>query len=160
MLIVGIDPGATGAIALFFDCDVFHIHDMPVDVVKVGKTMRKRVNPWTIAAMFRHWDPRAVHVFKEKVGPSFKDGPAGAFAFGAADMAVTMACAAFNLPFTEVEPELWKRVMGCPTDKGLARRRACQLLPEHAASFARVKDDGRAEAAMIGLYGVQMIGSL
>ena len=54
-----------------------------------------------------------------------------------------------------VTPQLWKKAMRLVADKDAARQRAVQLFPERAEWFRRVKDDGRAEAAMIALYGWQ-----
>ena len=42
-------------------------------------------------------------------------------------------------------------------DKGVSRSVAIQRFPKNAADFARVMDDGRAEAALIALYGAEML---
>jgi crossover junction endodeoxyribonuclease RuvC len=47
----------------------------------------------------------------------------------------------------------WKRAMQVPSDKGACRMRAMQTFPGHSDLFRRVKDDGRAEAALLGFYG-------
>ena len=50
-MIVAIDPGITGAIA-WFDLDqLIAIDDMPVEKVRVGKTMRSRVDPRRLVDM-------------------------------------------------------------------------------------------------------------
>jgi hypothetical protein len=38
--------------------------------------------------------------------------------------------------------------------KDAARSEAIRRWPDHAAPFARVKDDGRAESALIGIAGM------
>lgn len=43
--------------------------------------------------------------------------------------------------------------MQCPAEKDGSRMRASQLLPGFASNWDRKKDDGRAEASMIALYG-------
>lgn len=45
-----------------------------------------------------------------------------------------------------------RRALGLSPDKGASRRRAIELWPAQSAMFARVKDDGRAEAALIGYW--------
>jgi hypothetical protein len=40
-----------------------------------------------------------------------------------------------------------------PAEKDGARARASQLLPQHAGHWPLKKHDGRAEAALIALYG-------
>lgn len=52
-------------------------------------------------------------------------------------------------PLTYVSPAKWKRDLRLSADKGASRRRAIELWPSWAELFARVKDDGRAEAALI-----------
>ena len=50
----------------------------------------------------------------------------------------------------------WKRAIGIPPGKGmkdLARAAAVHRWPDKADLFARTKDDGRAEAALIAFAG-------
>jgi hypothetical protein len=54
-----------------------------------------------------------------------------------------------------VSPAKWKKALGLSADKGASRRRAIELWPERAQWFARVKDDGRAEAALIAYWWLQ-----
>jgi crossover junction endodeoxyribonuclease RuvC len=42
--------------------------------------------------------------------------------------------------------------MHLSADKGESRRRATQLFPDYADQWTRVKDDGRAEAALLAFY--------
>jgi hypothetical protein len=42
--------------------------------------------------------------------------------------------------------------MGLHSDKGESRALAMRLWPDHGDRFARVKDDGRAEAALIAWW--------
>ena len=39
-----------------------------------------------------------------------------------------------------------------------SRARASALMPRHASSWTRIKDDGRAEAVLIALWGVRELG--
>lgn len=39
-----------------------------------------------------------------------------------------------------------------------SRARASELMPRHAGQWVRVKDDGRAEAALIALHGMRELG--
>jgi len=64
-----------------------------------------------------------------------------------------MALAAHRIPVQYVTPSIWKKHFGLSKEKGVSRGFAIQRFPEHAESFQRVKDDGRAEAALIALYG-------
>ena len=153
-LIIGCDPGAKGAIAFLADGKIEAVFDMPADEVKVGGKLRSRVSAARLAALLLF--PRADHVYIENVNARPMEGAAGAFAFGKACGVLEGVCAALGLPCTLITPAEWKRAIRCPADKGAARKRACELFPASAAMFARVRDDGRAESAMLALYGEQL----
>jgi crossover junction endodeoxyribonuclease RuvC len=53
-----------------------------------------------------------------------------------------------------VRPNIWKKAIGCPKDKDMARMLASRLLPQHSDNWPLKKHDGRAEAALIALYGL------
>ena len=53
-----------------------------------------------------------------------------------------------------VRPNIWKREAAVPADKNAARMMATRLWPDHSNLFARVKDDGRAEAALLAKWGM------
>jgi crossover junction endodeoxyribonuclease RuvC len=63
--------------------------------------------------------------------------------------------AALELPMTVVQPVQWKRALSVPAAKDAARARASQLIPGAAGYWTRRKDDGRAEAALIALWGAE-----
>jgi crossover junction endodeoxyribonuclease RuvC len=66
--------------------------------------------------------------------------------------------AAAGLPIAFLTPPAWKRAVGIPPGKDgakdAARGEAIRRWPDKSALFARVKDDGRAEAALIGVAGM------
>jgi crossover junction endodeoxyribonuclease RuvC len=76
------------------------------------------------------------------------------FSFGFSAGLVDGVLAGLGIPTTYVTPQSWKRAAGLTSDKSAVRLRAAQLFPDMAKHFARVKDDGRAEAALIARYGV------
>lgn len=52
-------------------------------------------------------------------------------------------------------PTSWKRAVGLSlASKDASRSEAIRRWPQHAALFARVKDDDRAEAALIAVAGL------
>lgn len=146
-MIVGIDPGASGAIAWLTDQGfLIECRDLP-HVPKVG------LIPAILADWLRQDDRRAVHAFVERVASRPGAGVAGMFNFGRNYGQIEGVLAALGVPVTLVTPQKWKNSLRVPADKGMARARAAQLWPGLAGTFSRVKDDGRAEAALIGLYG-------
>ena len=62
-----------------------------------------------------------------------------------------------DIPFIEVPPAKWKASLGLSKDKGASRDKAGQIFPDNADLFSRVKDDGRAEAALIAWYGMGQV---
>lgn len=148
MRILGVDPGIHGALALI-DTDEWFlaITDMPKEPGVGGKN--------SVSATLTSRLIRAAgsdYSFIESVFSSPQMGVVSAFAFGRARGILEGACAAtsaLELP----RPQEWKASTKTPKDKNQARSRAIQLFPQHAHLFARVKDDGRAEAALIALYG-------
>jgi crossover junction endodeoxyribonuclease RuvC len=66
-----------------------------------------------------------------------------------------MAVASSFVPTEYVSPQKWKRHFGLTSDKDESRRAASRLLPKSAHLWARVKDDGRAEAALLAIYGAR-----
>lgn len=148
MTILGVDPGVDGALAcLAENGDLVAVVDMPVIAVK-GK---RRVVPATLAAIVRDWSPRLAVI--EEVGARPGDGVTGMFNFGYGAGVLEGVCAALDIPVVFERPDAWKRAMKVTANKGSSRLMAQRLWPKHAANFLRVKDDGRAEAALIGFHG-------
>ena len=154
-MIIGIDPGATGAISFLNpDGTLDTVIDMPTVEENVGKRMRPRVNPALVVSALSQTGDRP-HIFVEKVNGMARDGGGAAFTFGASYGVVLGALAALNIRHTLVPPAVWKKATGCSADKGGARARAMQLFPQHAELFRRVKDADRAEASLLAFYGWQ-----
>jgi crossover junction endodeoxyribonuclease RuvC len=67
--------------------------------------------------------------------------------------------AALSIPAVHIAPAAWKRGVGIPPGKegakDAARSEAIRRWPGKAGLFARVKDDGRAEAALIATAGLR-----
>lgn len=159
MKIASIDPGAGGAIAILnWKAQIVEVLDMPIDYIKVGRTTRRVINPAMLAAHLRAHAPD--HLFVENVSVRPGEGAVGAFSFGRGVGVIEGVCAAVGIPLTKVRPQDWKKALCCPADKGAARQRACELFPSDAALFSRVKDDGRAEAVMIGLFGIRAMENM
>ena len=59
------------------------------------------------------------------------------------------------VPVRPVPPSTWKKALGLSADKNASRQRAIETWPEHVRTFARVRDDGRAEAALLALFGAR-----
>jgi crossover junction endodeoxyribonuclease RuvC len=99
----------------------------------------------------------ATTAYVEFVGARPGEGAVGAFAFGRSRGVIEGVCGAAGVPLSFLTPAHWKRLVGIAPGrdgKDAARSEAIRRWPEHAPLFARVKDDGRAEAALIAVAGL------
>ena len=146
VMILGIDPGATGAIAIMSDNGyLIDLHDLPH---MKGHGLSEAI----LAEMLSEVDD-CKHAFIERVASRPGQGVVSAFNFGMNFGTIKGVCSALRIPVSLVTPGKWKRDLGLKADKDQARARAAQLWPGAAKQFARKKDDGRAEAALIAFWG-------
>lgn len=162
MLVIGIDPGLTGALALYNPAtDALDVRDMPTLVLpKAGGGKRTELDLYALARILDEWAPQKVRAFIEQVGPTPQMGVTSSFSFGGSFWAARMACAAHFIPIEMVSPQSWKRslqVKGGAGKTDAVRARASALLPAHNKFWTRAKDDGRAEAALIALFGARSL---
>ena len=78
-----------------------------------------------------------------------KQGVASTWTFAEGYGVVLGVLGALQVPVRLVTPRTWKEAAGLGKDKNASRQRAVELWPHCSLLFARVKDDGRAEAALI-----------
>jgi crossover junction endodeoxyribonuclease RuvC len=162
MLVLGVDIGARGAVALVDAAtgELVEVHDMPV--LADGPKGRAAVNPALLAELIHR--AHAGHAFVEAVNARPGEGPAGAFAFGRCRGVVEGVLGAVGVPATHLAPAAWKRAVGIPRGKegakDAARSDAIRRWPSKAGLFARVKDDGRAEAALIAVAGLAKLNGI
>ena len=150
-MIIGIDPDTKGAICfLQDDGKILSVDDMPCVEIMVGKTLRRRVSPQDLSDLLLDHAPEMVVI--EKVQGMTGQSASAAFTFGYGAGMVMGIVVAHGYPTTLLPPQRWKKAFNLPKDKGAARQRAQQLWPESASLFARQKDHGRAEAALIARH--------
>lgn len=148
--ILGIDPGLSGAISLY-DGNELLIWDMPTLEMMVNGKKRNRLDIVRLKNILL--EHKADHAFIERVNAQPSNGAASAFAYGYGVGAIDAVVQCCGIPFTHITPMKWKKDMQCPKEKDGARMRASQLLPQFAHNWSRKKDDGRAEASLIALWG-------
>ena len=160
MTTLGIDIGATGAIAVLDEQgQLVDVHDMPC--LLDGPKNRRTVNAPLLAELV--YRTHATRAFVERVGPRPQEGAVGAFAFGDCKGVVRGVLAAAAIPSVFITPVQWKRAVGVPPGKDMkdqARSNAINRWPAKAEMFKRKMDDGRAEAALIGLAGLFLFDRL
>lgn len=157
MSIIGLDPGAHGAIAeLDEDGELLQIHDTPSLDEGNG---RPATNAPLLAAILAKIHARVIYC--EFVSARPTDARTAAFSFGRARGVIEGAAGALGLPIVFLTPPTWKRIADVPPgveNKDIARARAIARWPAMAELFARKKDVDRAEAALIGLAGLKREG--
>lgn len=153
MIVIGIDPGNKGAVAVLAASGALvEVWDMPTVELKVGKATKTRISAELLAHELRQLeDVRCVYM--EGVSSSPQMGVSSAFAFGEGFGMVKGVLAALEMPLVLVPPAKWKRDMNLNKSKDGSRAKAIATWPAQAKEFARVKDDGRAEAALIAAWG-------
>ena len=151
-MILAIDPGAKGALA-FFDAvkGTLDIVDCPTVEVKRGAKIKAEISPQMLAAIIRARSPSTAIL--EKVGAMPGQGVSSMFQFGRGVGMYEGVLAALQVPVTYVTPQAWQKAVGAREGKDAGRARAAELYPAYAQMFARKKDDGRADAALMAYWG-------
>lgn len=145
---IGIDPGLSGAVAFIDEYGALVIHDTPTAVVK--GTRREYLTP-QMAALLTGVEGKAA---LEQGIPMPRQASNTTYLMGKGGGLWEGILAASGIPYDLVPPQKWKKAMGIPpkSDKGASRALAARLFPAYSSLFARVKDDGRAEAALLAEY--------
>lgn len=162
IIIVGIDPGLDGAVAVYTTAEggkLLYIFDMPTVEVVRGGSKKRRVSGHLLSSelsdvCITYGQIRAAYL--EQVSARPREAASAAFAFGRGVGVIEGVLATLDIPISDAPPATWTRAMGVKGGKEGAvgsRARAIDAFPEHARLFARKKDDGRADAALIAKYG-------
>lgn len=169
-VVLGIDPGKHGALALLDSYgEILWVEDMPL----VGNQVDARELAdlvFDAVSGTGEGNGECIAVI-EDVHSSPQMGVVGAFSFGKSLGIVLGVCAAEAVRIEMVSPHRWKAAMrlNVPTAKGtkntfgrtgtaakeLARARAIDRWPRSRERFKNKKDADRAEAALIGLWWIE-----
>lgn len=146
--ILGIDPGASGAIAFYFPSrpELVSAEDVPLAGGEIdAATLARRINQL-----------RPTMAIIEQVGAMPKQGVSSTFKFGTAYGTVRGVVQALGVPMHLVTPGRWKKHFRLDADKEKARALAIRLWPA-SRHFERKKDHGRAEAALLARFGAETL---
>jgi crossover junction endodeoxyribonuclease RuvC len=154
---IGIDPGLSGAIAII-STESLKIFDMPTMTVERNGKAKRQVSAAELAEMLYLYSGRDCHVYCERVSAMAGQGVTSVFSFGRSFGMIEGILAAFKMPVTFVPPATWVKAVGRGQGKDASRARAMELFPSDQDQFKRVKDDGRADAALIAYWGSRHAG--
>jgi Holliday junction resolvasome RuvABC endonuclease subunit len=141
---IGIDPGASGAIAWIDERGKSCVEKMPDTLQDLWELIRDITN-FPRSAI----DGRKYKAYIEQVSSSPQMGVVSAFSFGRGYGNLEMALTAAGIPFERVRPQVWQKAMGCMTkgDKNISKAKAQELFPDKKIIHAT------ADALLIALYG-------
>jgi crossover junction endodeoxyribonuclease RuvC len=154
MIVAGLDPGKTGALAILYGDNTVEFFDVPRVVLK-GKDVPAYAEwqtNWHMALELAGVDKAVIEDGAARPGQGvssmFKIGRTLGFAH-AIVLGVRPRPA---VQFTT--PGQWKAKLGLlNSSKGASREKAVSLFPSVESRLTRAKDDGRAEALLIAHYG-------
>lgn len=140
MLILGIDPGRQGALALL-DTSENRVTctDMPDTTAGLADYITN-LPALAFCVIEKPFYPQMIGV---------TNATKIAEAYGALKASLHWG----GIPTREVRPAEWKAALGLTSSKSASREKAGMLFPDDADQWSRVKDDGRAEAALIAWHG-------
>lgn len=147
MIVVGIDPGLSGALVAIDGSTIVSVLDMPTVKVRT----KNRVEGYAITRWLIELGP-VEQVVVEDVGSRPGEGPSMAFNFGHGVGTLHGILVALERPWSVVHAQTWTKGLGVAPDKDARRYEAQRQFPVHSDLFTRKKDNGRADAALIALW--------
>ena len=155
MLIIGIDPGISGAICFFEDGQVKEIIDMPV--MAEGKKNKRQINgPQTyneILKRINKFHKKDIIVVIEQVSAMPGQGVTSMFNFGQSFGVLKGICSAMQLSMFFIRPAKWKKYFGLiKTEKDASRTKVIEIFPYISSELSRKKDSNKADAVLIASF--------
>tara|TARA_B100001540_G_C15622699_1_gene558348 strand:+ start:156 stop:650 length:495 start_codon:yes stop_codon:yes gene_type:complete len=155
MLIIGIDPGISGAICFFENGEIKDVIDMPN--MAEGKKNKKQING---PQLFNELDKRIQNIQKknisvvvERVSAMPGQGVTSMFNFGQSFGVIKGICSAMQLPIYFISPSKWKKYFNLiKTSKDASRAKAIEIFPYISTKLQRKKDSNKAEAILIASF--------
>ena len=155
MLIIGIDPGISGAICFFENGEVKNIIDMPS--MAEGKKNKRQINGNQlfneIKNNIKNISKSNICVVVEQVSAMPGQGVTSMFNFGQSFGVIKGICSAMQLPIYFVRPAKWKKYFNLiKTEKEASRTKAIEIFPYISSKLSKKKDSNKAEAILIASY--------
>ena len=155
MLIIGIDPGISGAICFFEDGEVKDIIDMPV--MAEGKKNKRQINGSQtyneIYLRTKNFPKKDISVVVEQVSAMPGQGVTSMFNFGQSFGVIKGICSAMQLSIYFVRPAKWKKYFKLiNSEKDASRTKAIEIFPYFSSNLAKKKDSNKADSILIASY--------
>jgi len=151
-VIVGIDPGVSGAICILRNGKVTMTCDMPIMVD--GTKSKRQVNAAELANILIN-EKIGEHdkIILESVSAMPGQGVTGMFSFGQSFGVIKGVCAALKLPLHLVRPVKWKKHFNLlNSEKDASRTKVIEMYPYISSEVSKKKDANKADAILIAKY--------
>lgn len=153
MIVLGIDPGLTGGLALIESGRPPRLLEAR-SIPTVGENAKRRVDTAKVLAFLQKHS--IDHGFIERAQAMPRDGGSSAFIYGRATGSLEACMSGMQIPWRTVEPTAWKTTHGLmKTGKKESRQRAISLFGFEF--FPLAEHHGRAEAALIAWHGMMSL---
>ena len=155
MLIIGIDPGISGAICFFENDEVKEVIDMPS--MADGKKNKRQINGQQIfneiSSRIKNIPKKEIRVVIEQVSAMPGQGVTSMFNFGQSFGVLKGICSAMQLSMHFVRPAKWKKYYGLiKTEKDASRTKVIEIFPYISSQLSRKKDSNKADAILIASF--------
>tara|TARA_B100000965_G_scaffold386577_1_gene388971 strand:- start:706 stop:1200 length:495 start_codon:yes stop_codon:yes gene_type:complete len=155
MLIIGIDPGISGAICFFENGEVKEVIDMPT--MAEGKKNKRQINGRQIfneiSNRINSYDLKNINVVVEQVSAMPGQGVTSMFNFGQSYGIIKGICSAMQLPIFFVRPAKWKKHFDLiNSQKDASRTKAIEIFPKISSILSKKKDANKADAILIASF--------
>jgi hypothetical protein len=144
MIICGIDPGVTGAFAFFDHGALSSVHDLPafdgrIDGLALSVDLNTNVDA----------------VYLENTHPMPRNGSIASYKLGLNTGIIIGVVQSLSIPLYRISVASWRNFNGLRSkDKSASRGLARELYPHMANELRLASHHNRAEAILIGRYGV------
>ena len=131
MIIIGIDPGISGAISIVENKKIIEVHDTPTMID--GKKNKKQVNGSQVTNIIKDnlINEKEIVVVVEHVNAMPGQGVTSMFNFGQSFGVIKGICSALSLPIYFVRPTKWKKYFNLiKTNKDASRTKVIEVYPE------------------------------
>ena len=155
MLIIGIDPGISGALCFFEDGKIIDVIDMPS--MSEGKKNKRQVNGAQIYNEIfnrtKNYSKKNIKVIIENVSAMPGQGVTSMFNFGQSFGVLKGICSAMQLSMYFVRPAKWKKYFNLiNTEKDASRTKVIEIFPYISQQLSRKKDSNKADAILIASF--------
>ena len=160
MIIIGIDPGISGAECILTNGKITEIYEMPTMID--GKKNKKQVNGAEITNIINKEieNEKNVKVVIEHVSAMPGQGVTSMFNFGQSFGVLKGICAALKLPVHFIRPVKWKKHFNLiNSEKDASRTKVIEAFPYISSKISKKKDSNKADAILIARFFHETLGN-